>query len=364
MRKDNLHRALQQPELLSEEQLQELRDTVTRFPYFGAAQIALSQAYKVKGDHRFSDQLSQAAIYTSNRASLYERLKRISEEPADPAIEVAAETEITPNIPAHTPSILASSIVDEEVAVAPSDEEMVAAPEAKPVAPIIEHPAAPTQEIPIQSLNTATEEEPQEHPIADISMDSFDPLEAQILIDAVQKSIEMEVQPEHEDQVGDADSLPDLTPDDENSYAALIYKRAQRMQQSSAQEESDTDDEIEPIDYSDDDLPAFQSTPLSHGIQRIKPTGAKQHQRDLIDRFIHLEPQIARGKASDYAAGNVAKDSLEEDFSFVTETMAVLFAKQGKLDKARKAFRKLMEQHPEKSIYFATQLKNLEHFKK
>jgi pentatricopeptide repeat protein len=44
--------------------------------------------------------------------------------------------------------------------------------------------------------------------------------------------------------------------------------------------------------------------------------------------------------------------------------MAVLFAKQGKLDKARKAFRKLMEQHPEKSIYFAAQLKNLEHFKK
>jgi hypothetical protein len=250
------------------------------------------------------------------------------------------------------------------MAIEPAHEKLIALQEEKPVVEKIEIPVVPEQVIPIQSVNTSSEEEREEHPIAAISMDSFDPLEAQILIDAVQKSIEMEVQPEHEEPVDESGSEPDMTPDDENSYAALIYKRAQRMQQSSAQEETDASNDAEPIDYSESELPAFQSTPLSHGIQRIKPTGAKQHQRDLIDRFIHLEPQIARGKASDYAAGNVAKDSLEEDFSFVTETMAVLFAKQGKLDKARKAFRKLMEQHPEKSIYFATQLKNLEHFKK
>jgi len=189
-------------------------------------------------------------------------------------------------------------------------------------------------------------------------------LEAQILVDAVSKSIELEVQPETEDtrepQQAQAESL---IPDDENSYAALIYRRAQQrnsglISQPEAEESTGMDDDIE------NDLPAFQSTPLSHGIRRIQTTGVKDHQRDLIDRFIRTEPQIARGKAGEYQPGNLAKDSLEEDFSFVTETMAVLFAKQGKLDKARKAFRKLMEQHPEKSIYFAAQLKNLEHFKK
>ena len=125
------------------------------------------------------------------------------------------------------------------------------------------------------------------------------------------------------------------------------------------------DDTENTIDSSEDNsLPAFQATPLSHGIRRIKTTDANRQQRDLIDKFIQGSPQIARGKSGDYPTGNIAKDSLEEDFSIVTETMAVLFAKQGKLDKARKAFRKLMEQHPEKSIYFAAQLKNLEHFKK
>jgi pentatricopeptide repeat protein len=48
----------------------------------------------------------------------------------------------------------------------------------------------------------------------------------------------------------------------------------------------------------------------------------------------------------------------------VTETMAKLFAQQGKIDKARKVYRQLMVLHPEKSVYFAAQLKNLNQLKK
>jgi hypothetical protein len=174
----------------------------------------------------------------------------------------------------------------------------------------------------------------------------------------------LEVQPEPSYESNEpADPTLDEELLDENSYAALIYRRAQRkhlLPEENASIEFAHEAELDQTE----ELPAFRSTPLSHGVQRIRSTDSKQHQRDLIDRFIHSEPQIARGKASEYQPGNLAKDSLEEDFSFVTETMAVLFAKQGKLDKARKAFRKLMEQHPEKSIYFAAQLKNLEQFKK
>ena len=79
----------------------------------------------------------------------------------------------------------------------------------------------------------------------------------------------------------------------------------------------------------------------------------------MIDRFIKLEPNISRGKISEYAAGNVAKESLEEDYSIVTETIAQLYAKQGKFDKAKKAYRKLIELYPEKSVYFADQIQKI-----
>ncbi|MFN9799482.1 MAG: tetratricopeptide repeat protein, partial [Bacteroidota bacterium] len=96
----------------------------------------------------------------------------------------------------------------------------------------------------------------------------------------------------------------------------------------------------------------------------LRPEPLKDHQSSLIDRFIRMEPKITPGKSADYDTGNLARESLEEDFGLVTETMAILFARQGKLDRARKVYRRLIELHPEKSVYFAAQLKNLNANKK
>jgi hypothetical protein len=347
MRKEELHHVLMHPEQLSDEQLVELRETVARFPFFGAAQIALTRAYKARGDMRFTDQLSQAAIYTGHRAALYHRLKSIHAGTQTTSVQPVEET------PVQEEQSLAARIVEHEqvpTTIEPMPEESIAF---QPFEPLI-------TELPVA-------EEPEEAPQITVEetmvlrINELDTLEAQFLVNAVHTSIEMEVQPEHHQEPEGESTQANLEPEDENSYAALIYRRAQRKHQ------LPSDSDLPPSEESDEtveSLPAFQSTPLSHGIQRIRSTDARTNQRDLVDRFIQLEPQIARGKAGDYPTGNMAKDSLEDDFSMVTETMAVLFAKQGKLDKARKAFRKLMEQHPEKSIYFAAQLKNLEHFKK
>jgi hypothetical protein len=354
MRKEELHNALMHPENLSDEQLQALSDTVVRFPFFGAAQIALTRAFKARGDVRFTDQLSQAAIYTGHRSSLYQWLKT-----SKPAADIQPDTPSEEKLPA-VELTLASMILDNEV-IAPT----VSITPAVVGSVTATAYTSKTEETDSSSQHATGQVIESENEIAvSVKLSELDTLEAQILVSAVNTSIEMEVQPEHTENFDEQEPASlDEEPIDENSYAALIYRRAQQKHQlpteaptmRKAQEDLPEDAE---------DLPAFRSTPLSHGVQRIRSTDAKQHQRDLIDRFIHTEPQIARGKAGDYPTGNLAKDSLEDDFSIVTETMAILFAKQGKLDKARKAFRKLIEQHPEKSIYFAAQLKNLDHFKK
>jgi len=352
VRKEDLHNALMHPENLSDEQLIELRETVARFPFFGAAQIALTRAFKARGDIRFTDQLSQAAIYTGHRASLYNRIKSINAAPTSVKREESITLLVEPS------PTLASMILENESSDAEMMNEQISQPEEPAIESVIQSELQENTPVIIVSETLAHSPENQEE-AAVLKLSELDTLEAQILVTAVNTSIEMEVQPEHiADSSDSADTVSDEEPIDENSYAALIYRRAQRKHL--LPEEKASQDATEPSE----DLPAFRSTPLSHGVQRIRSTDAKQHQRDLVDRFIHSEPQIARGKAGEYPTGNLAKDSLEEDFSIVTETMAILFAKQGKLDKARKAFRKLMEQHPEKSIYFAAQLKNLEHFKK
>ena len=50
---------------------------------------------------------------------------------------------------------------------------------------------------------------------------------------------------------------------------------------------------------------------------------------------------------------------LVEDPSLVTETMAKLYAQQGQMGRARKAYKLLALKYPEKSVYFAAQLKKL-----
>jgi hypothetical protein len=54
-----------------------------------------------------------------------------------------------------------------------------------------------------------------------------------------------------------------------------------------------------------------------------------------------------------------AQQGLVEDPSLVTETMAKLYAQQGQLGRARKAYKLLALKYPEKSVYFAAQLKKL-----
>jgi hypothetical protein len=80
---------------------------------------------------------------------------------------------------------------------------------------------------------------------------------------------------------------------------------------------------------------------------------------DLIDTFIENQPTITPGKVVEYSSEDLAKRSLIEDESIVTETMARIYEGQGKLEKARKAYKLLSLKYPEKSVYFANQLKRL-----
>jgi hypothetical protein len=90
-----------------------------------------------------------------------------------------------------------------------------------------------------------------------------------------------------------------------------------------------------------------------------KSTESIQPSLDLIEKFIATEPRITPGKVEQYTGVSFAKDSLEENFDWVTETMAKLYATQGKIDRARKAYKRLIELHPEKKIHFENQLKAL-----
>ena len=91
-----------------------------------------------------------------------------------------------------------------------------------------------------------------------------------------------------------------------------------------------------------------------------QPELAERGAAALIDAFLAKgDVRIGPVRESHESTEEWAKQSLIEDASLVTETMAKLYAQQGQMGRARKAYKLLALKYPEKSVYFAAQLKKL-----
>lgn len=80
----------------------------------------------------------------------------------------------------------------------------------------------------------------------------------------------------------------------------------------------------------------------------------------IIERFIHTEPQIKPLSADKLDNENKAKRSAEDQDALVTETLARIYADQMLYHKAIATYKKLMLKFPEKKLYFAAQIEQLE----
>ncbi len=93
-----------------------------------------------------------------------------------------------------------------------------------------------------------------------------------------------------------------------------------------------------------------------------------ESKNSLIDKFLSSDiGRISREPDEDSGAQEieyeVIKKSSEEDDEIVTETLASIYLQQKKYDKALNAFRKLSLKYPEKNIYFASRIKEIEELK-
>ena len=80
----------------------------------------------------------------------------------------------------------------------------------------------------------------------------------------------------------------------------------------------------------------------------------------IIEKFIKEEPIIQPPAPDNLHNENMARQSAEDNYVLVTETLANIYVDQGLYLKAIEVFKKLILKYPEKKSYFATRIQELE----
>jgi len=318
---------LKSPHLLASMPIEHLETLTKNYPWFSLAHSYLAKAYQENNSHKTSGQIALASTLHSNRTWLYGFLK-------EPVLQKQSSIEIIESLPTEnipeiivdvTPSGASPSTSLAELAASMMEE---LEPEVREVKKREEEGR---QEGRQEGKEVKRGEEEGRQEVRDLDF-----LDKSILATAVSSSIFLEVS---EDEDVEQDAMQDSAKDAsqgpaEGGESEALFTWLRSVSDDEGESESESESE--------------------------RKTAATVHPSvDLIEKFIATEPRITPGKVEQYTGISFAKESLEENFDWVTETMAKLYAAQGKIDRARKAYKRLIELHPEKKIHFENQLKVL-----
>jgi len=101
----------------------------------------------------------------------------------------------------------------------------------------------------------------------------------------------------------------------------------------------------------------LQNTEIKKSEPIVSETQKKRD--DIIDKFLEKSPSVQRPKAEFYNPLDKAAKSIIEEEEFVSETLAVIYERLNKFEKASGIYKKLCLLYPEKSNYFAARIEYL-----
>jgi len=327
MENTQFNELLKSPHLLASMPIEHLETLTKNYPWFSLAHSYLAKAYQENKSHKTSGQIALASTLHSNRTWLYGFLKEpVLQKQTSTDIVESLPTESTPEIITETaPSPVVSSTSLAELAASMMEE---LEPEVREVK------RGEEKEVRHEVREVKRGEEEVREEVRDLDF-----LDKSILATAVSSSIFLEVSEADEEQdsakdvaqgasQGPAEGASQGPAEGGESEALFTWLRSVSDEEGESERERETTATVQPT-------------------------------VDLIEKFIATAPRITPGKVEQYTGISFAKESLEENFDWVTETMAKLYAAQGKIDRARKAYKRLIELHPEKKIHFENQLKVL-----
>ncbi|MBL7883532.1 MAG: hypothetical protein JNL69_05655 [Bacteroidia bacterium] len=330
-----------------------LADIIKDFPFFQTAHLLYAKSLHNTQSIHYNNQLKLTAAYAVNRKRLHSLITKKTETVTLISSEIIDQTEPIKDL--KTIEQVVREIVKEEVKeinIKPSIEvhsslitEKINVPEKGLIEEkVIEHVSEVIKDdIPVEQSKTDNE---FESTISIIPSAEKDELEKEFLNNVADTSVEIELLSESLDINEKTESDFILN---NNSSEPLKKLEAQENIQINNTENISFTDWLKLVDKGE-----------KQSVEEQKELNSKQPSAfDLIDKFIREEPKISRPKAEFFNPVNIAKQSVADDITFVSETLAKIYVLQGNYAKAIQAYENLRLKYPEKRLYFASQIKNL-----
>jgi hypothetical protein len=328
---------IKQPFRIESAQLADLEMLVNEYPFFESAHLLYTKGLHKYQAINYSKQLRKTAIVANNRSVLYELLHNVEINvinPVEVIPEVVAEVKTIESIEEPKKTSGSVSVTNNDIKViyvntisstTVNTEKEVLVKETK------------NEELDIvKSIENETE----------VPVQDFD-------VDKLNKNIELEISKGIVQSYVQTDIIktPELTKEEKieptsfTDWLKTVKKESHTYQIETKNNQSDTVENTEK---------EVEKTKI------VKKTTVFDQKKQLIDKIIESDPgRIKLGSNKFFTPATDAKQSLLENEHLVTETLAKIYALQGNISKAIRAYEILSLKFPQKSVYFASLIEKL-----
>ena len=313
MTEKDIIKYIESPALLKQADMSELRKLVSQYPFYPTAHILLLKSLKDKGVEDFEKQLYQSSVYISDRELLLQFLNTdfAYNEPEVQVTEEKIQEEATIQEDTSTTKILKNKDVR-------------------------------------RKINDTFE---------GMGENISETISSQLKISELKDKDKLEYSPEiyfiEEERTG------------ENNFITIEAKPDSKIQKDTDNKNSESllmvDDE-EPFELIEsEEIQKDKKEPRSNGfdISEYADEEIIKNSDDLISKFIQKNPRIEVKEVID-ETHDISEDSVKEDGDLLSEKLIKVYIKQNLFEKAIQSYQKLSLKFPEKSTYFASQIKILE----
>ena len=304
MQAAELLKYIKNPALLDKQSTTELQKLVSDFPYFQTAHLLLSMSSKKWDASVYQQSLKKTAIVATNRAHLFHLIHQLEN----------------------------NTIVEEEKKIV-IEEKVIEEKNTK---------EDQTHELNILKATEVISETKKEEVVAKKTLEPEEVLEKEIEKQVVESFVEKEILKAQELH------FPVKTVEQPENFSDwLLFLKKNNGQSYKNIEEKVNEQKGKDLAANNEEIK--------------KAISKKEKNKALIDKIIETNPGLIKNKEEPkfYSPDTKAKESLIENEHLVTETLAKIYALQGSVNKAVRAYEILSLKFPQKSAYFASLIQKL-----